>query len=108
MKDYNALSNKFVLNGLVIIERLSTEIARFKIGRITDNLLLKFLDYVLSELDKIKITIEKNPRFIWVQIQEEIDRLYALDKSITGITVQLDWKQGGNRAFYNLEINKGE
>ena len=106
MKDYNVQNNKFVQNGLVIIERLSTEIARFKIDRITDNFLLKFLDYTLSELDKVKITIENNPRFIWVQIQEEIDRLYASDKSITGITVQLDWKQGGNRAFYNLEINR--
>ncbi|QXP72125.1 hypothetical protein H0I29_08695 [Polaribacter sp. R2A056_3_33] len=108
MKDYNALNNKFVQNGLVIIQSLSTEISRFKIDRITDKFLLKFLDYVLSELDKVKIAIENNPRFIWVQIQEEIDRLYALDKSITGITVQLDWKQGGNRAFYKLEIHRGK
>lgn len=106
MQDYNAINTKFVQNGLVILKRLSTEITRFKTDRITDNLLLKFLDYTLSELDKVKIAIENNPRFIWVQIQEEIDRLYALDKSITGITVQLDWKQGGNRAFYKFVINR--
>ncbi|MGJ8743817.1 hypothetical protein [Polaribacter sp.] len=108
MKDYNALNNKFVQNGLAILQSLSTEIVRLKIDRITDYFLLKFLDYTLCELDKIKITIENNPRFMWVQIQEEIDRLYTLDNSITGITVQLDWKQGGNRAFYKLEINRGK
>ena len=106
MIDYNVQNNKFVQNGLVIIERLSTEIARFKIDRITDNFLLKFLDYTLSELDKVKITIENNPRFIWVQIQEEIDRLYASDKNLTGIDIRIEWKEGENRAFYKLQINK--
>ena len=106
MKDYNTLNNKFVQNGLVILESLTTEITRFKIDRITDSFLLKFLDYILHELDKVKITIENNPRFMWVQIQKEIDRLYALDKNITGVTIQLDWKDGNNRAFFKHRIKK--
>ena len=106
MKDYNVQNNKFVQNGLVIIESLSTEIARFKVDRITDNFLLKFLDYTTSELKKIQSTIENNPRFEWTMIQEEIDRLYSLDKNLTGIDVRLEWKDGGNRGFFKYKINK--
>ena len=108
MIDYNVQNNKFVQNGLVIINNLSTEITRLKIDRISDNLLLKFLDYTLSELDKIKITTENNPRFSWVLIQEEIDRLYSLDKNLTGINIKLDWKPGEKRACYNLIIKNGK
>jgi hypothetical protein len=106
MKDYNVENNKFVQNGLVIIDRLSTEIARFKVDRITDTFLLKFLDYCLSEIEKIKTTIDKNPRYEWVEIQEEIDRLYTLDNNLTGMIIYLDWKDGLNRGFYKHRINK--
>lgn len=108
MKDYNVQNNKFIKNGLVIIEKLHTELSRYRIDRLNDDLLLKFLDYLILELDKIKIAIENNPRFQWVLIQEEIDRLYSEDKNLTGINIQLNWKDGENRGYLNYKINKEE
>ncbi|MCH3881711.1 hypothetical protein [Tenacibaculum aquimarinum] len=99
MKDYNAQNNKFIKNGLVIIERMLTEIERFKIDRITDDILLRFLTYLISEVEKLKIIISSNPRFEWVLLQEEIDRLYSMDKNLTGINIQLNWKDGEKRGL---------
>jgi hypothetical protein len=106
MKDFNAQNNKFINNGLVIIERLLTETERLRVDRIKDTNLLRFLDFYISELEKIKITIIKNPRFHWVQIQEEIDRLFTNDNNLTGMVVYIDWKDGGNRGFCKHRINK--
>ena len=106
MKDYNVQNNKFIKNGLVIVKRLFTDIERVRIERIRDVLLLRFLDFLKSELEKIKLIIVSNPRFDYVNIQEEIDRLYAKDPNITGIILHLDWKDGDNRAFYKHRIKK--
>ena len=105
MEDYSLESNKFIQNGLVITERLFTDIERFKIDRITDTELLRYMDSFKSDLEKIKKTIINNPRFKWVIIQEEIDRLYGLDKNLTGINLYIDWKDGGSRGFYEHRIN---
>ena len=105
MEDYNFESNKFIQNGLVITERLFTDIERFKIDRITDTELLRYMDSFKSDLEKIKKTIINNPRFEWVIIQEEIDRLYGLDKNLTGMNLYIDWKDGGSRGFYEHRIN---
>ncbi len=104
MKDYNAQNNKFIKNGLVIIERMLTEIERLKIDRITDVILLRFLTYFISEIEKLKIIISSNPRFEWILLQEQIDRLYSMDKNLTGINIQLNWKDGENRAFLICNI----
>ncbi|WP_397445977.1 hypothetical protein [Polaribacter sp. R77954] len=104
MEDYNAQNNKFIKNGLVIIERVLTEIERLRIDRITDSLLLKTLDFFKTELEKIKTTIIRNPRFDWVNIQEEIDDLYRRDPNLTGMILYIDWKDGGNRGFYKYKI----
>jgi hypothetical protein len=106
MKDYNAQNNKFIKNGLVIIERVLIEIERLRIDRITDNLLLRFLDYFKTELEKLKLIIVYNPRFDWVNIQEEIDDLYTRDPNLTGIILYLDWKEGENRASYKFTVKK--
>ena len=105
MEDYRLESNKFIQNGLVITERLFTDIERFKIDRITDTELLRYMDSFKSDLEKIKKTIINNPRYKWVIIQEEIDRLYGLDKNLTGINLCIDWKDGGSRGFYEHRIN---
>ena len=104
MEDYNAQNNKFIKNGLVIIERVLTEIERLRIDRITDSLLLKTLDFFKTELEKIKTTIIRNPRFDWVNIQEEIDDLYRRDPNLTGVILRIDWKDGDNPAFYKYPI----
>jgi hypothetical protein len=105
MKDYNRDSNKFIQNGLVITERLFTDFERLKIDRIKDVQLLRYLDSFKFDLGNIKKTIINNPRYEWVKIQEEIDRLYDLDKSLTGINFCIDWEDGGNRGFYKHRIN---
>lgn len=106
MKDYNLQNNKFVKNGLVIIERIQTDLSRLKIDRIKDSLLLRHLHFYNSELEKVKLMIVKNPRFPFVLIQEEIDRLYTIDNSLTGMNIKLDWKEGENRGLIECNLNK--
>lgn len=106
MEDYNMQNNKFIKNGLVIIERQLIDIERLKIDRITDDNLLRHLEYYKDGFNKLKTIIVTNPRFNWVNIQEGIDRLYAMDPNLTGVNFQLDWKHGGNRAFIKHVIGK--
>lgn len=106
MKDYNLQNNKFVQNGLVIIERIQSDLGRLEIDRISDNLLLKHLYFYNAELEKVKLMIVKNPRFPYVLIQEEIDRLYSIDNNLTGMNIKLDWKEGENRGFIECNLNK--
>ena len=70
-------------------------------------LFFRFLDFFKSEMEKIKTTIVANPRFDWVNIQEEIDRLYVRDPNLTGVIIYLDWSDGENRASYKYRIKKG-
>ena len=106
MKDYNVQNNKFINNGLTITEDLLTNIQRLKVDRITDVLLTGYLDYFTSQIEKFKTTIHKNPRFNWVEIQEEIDRLYKVDNNLTGIHLTIKWDEGNNLAYYNYNLKK--
>jgi hypothetical protein len=104
MEDYTIENNKFIRNGLIILERVRPEMARLKMDRIRDTLLCKHLDYYDAELDKVSNAIKQNPRFEWVKIQEEIDGLYSIDPNLTGMILHLDWKDGGNRGFLKHRI----
>jgi hypothetical protein len=106
MDDYNLENNKFVKNGLDILEGLLTETERLRIDRITDDPLLRFLDFFKSEIEKVKKTIVVNPRFDFGNIQEQIDGLYAKDPSTTGVMIRLDWRDGNKRALLNYRIKK--
>ena len=106
MKDNNVINNKFIHNGLVISEKLLIEVERLRIDRITDANLLRFLDFFILEIEKISTTIDKNPRFDWVEIQEEIDRSYAIDPNLTGAIIYFDWKSGENKIHINYKVNK--
>lgn len=101
MKDYNVQNNKFIKNGLVIADGLLIEIERLRVDRISDNVLSKYLDYFKTEIEKLKITIAKNPKLDWINLEEEIARLYALDPTLTGLTVNYIWKEGNRLAYYN-------
>lgn len=104
MKNYNEINNKFINNGISIAEDLLTDIERLKIDRITDELLLRYLDYFSLQIGKIINTIYINPRFNWIKIQQEIDRLYRVDNSYSGIRIILNWREGDNLAFYTHNI----
>tara|TARA_R110002074_G_scaffold195789_8_gene362335 strand:+ start:2545 stop:2892 length:348 start_codon:yes stop_codon:yes gene_type:complete len=110
MKDYNLQNSKSISNGLTIIDRLSTEIERLKIDRITDAPLLRYLDHFIIELSKIRTLYIKNPRFDWVQIQEEFDLSYAKDKNQTGFYLIFDFKQvkNPNRGLIKYQILKNK
>ena len=50
--------------------------------------------------------INQNPRFDWVLIQNEIDRLFNIDKNLTGVILKLNWREGENWAFIKGKIGK--
>lgn len=104
MEDYNIQNNKFSNNGYSIIEDLLMEIEKLKINRITDSLLLRNLDYFTDQIKRIEITIKNNPRFNWVKIQEEIDRLYKLDNKLIGVYLTIRWGAGNNFAHCNYNL----
>ena len=57
-----------------------------------DYLLCKTIEHLISELEKIRILINENPRFDYVAIQNEIDECFTKDKNATGVAIYLDWK----------------
>lgn len=106
MKDYkiqdNALNNK----ASTLLDRMLVEHKRLKIERFTDVPFCRNIDYLTSEVEKVKLLINENPRFQWVIIQKEMDRLFSTDKNINGIILKLSWKEGEKWGSINGKIEK--
>tara|TARA_R110002126_G_scaffold290356_1_gene447137 strand:- start:17556 stop:17882 length:327 start_codon:yes stop_codon:yes gene_type:complete len=106
MEDYNAQDNGLNKKAIVLLERILVELERLKIDKITDVTLRRNYENLITEVNHIITLINKNPRFDWVILQEEIDRLYTLDKSLSGIHLKLRWREGKNFAFINGKLGK--
>jgi hypothetical protein len=105
MVDYIKKDNKLKNDFLIIAEELDCELNKLKIDRITDKELNRYLDFFISQISKLIRLYNINPRFCWVDIQKEIDRLYNEDKSINGIIIFIDWFEGKNRGCLRIKIN---
>jgi len=66
------------------------------------------LDWFLNKRFIIKDLISKDPRFDWMVIQNEMDRLYKVDPYLTGYSIQFDFKESiqTNRALIKVNLTK--
>ncbi len=106
MEDLNAKDKNLTKSSLILIDRQQSEIERLKIERMRDYSLVRSLNYFQIENEKIRTLINENVRFDYVQIQNEIYRLYAQDKNLTGIILKLSWREGENFGFIKGKIGK--
>jgi hypothetical protein len=96
MEDYNLQDNGLTKKTIVLLERVLVELERLKIDKITDVTLRRNYENLIAEVGHIMTLINQNPRFDWILIQKEIDRLYSNDKNLSGINLKLHWKEGEN------------
>jgi hypothetical protein len=82
---------KYTKSSIILIDRLMVDVFRLKIDRVTDEPLVKYLDYFESQLGKIEMTIRANPRYVWQELQDTFDYKYKNDKTITGASVNFNW-----------------
>jgi hypothetical protein len=106
MKDYNLHNNALNNKAIVILERVLVELENLKIERITDVTLRRNYENLIAEVENVMTLINQNPRFDWVLIQNEIDRLFNIDKNLTGVILKLNWREGENWAFIKGKIGK--
>ena len=106
MEDYNVQDNALTNKAIVLLERVLVELENLKIDRITDVTLRRNYENLISEVENVMTLINQNPRFDWVLFQNEIDRLFNIDKNLTGVILKLNWREGENWAFIKGEIGK--
>lgn len=90
------------------LEQLKSDLLRFQISNNRNFILCKSIDVLVEKADLIKRLVERNPRFNWNFIQDEIDRLYKKDTSLTGVIIMLDYKdfKTPNRASIKVNLTK--
>ncbi len=66
----------------------------------------RYYNYHLEKTNLLKRLSLKTPRFAWLQIQEEIDRLYSVDSTLTGCQIIFDFKEAitPNRALIKCNV----
>lgn len=96
MKDDRIKNNVLTRKTLILLDRLQLELDRVKIERITDHSLVRTIEFIKSENEKIRLLINENPRFDWVMIQKEIDRNFKIDSNLQGVYLKLRWGEGDN------------
>ena len=67
---------------------------------------VRILDYHLNKISIIENLISNNPRFDWMLIQNEMDRLFKVDPELTGYDIQFDFKESSkpNRALIKVNL----
>jgi hypothetical protein len=93
MEDYKVQDNALTNNAVTLLKRNLTETERIKFERILDTNLYRTLDHLIQQTKNAVLLIQENPRFDWVNIQNEIDECFSKDKNATGIVIYLDWKE---------------
>ncbi|RLJ60773.1 hypothetical protein CLV86_2834 [Lacinutrix venerupis] len=65
----------------------------------------EFIIYCLNQLKKIKWFVKNEIRFDYISIQNEMDRLYKEDSSITGYNIVFDFEitKNPNRAKFKVQ-----
>lgn len=90
------------------LEKLQTDFHRLQIEHNKDYFLVKHLNSLIDRVLLIKNLVNEDPRFDWKIIQEEMDRLFGEDQSLTGYKIYFDFKKckTPRRALLNIMINK--
>lgn len=100
------LRDKIKNDILYHLDEMEKEIYNSKTIFNRDQNILRTLDWFLNKKSIIKDLISKDPRFDWVVIQNEMDRLYKIDPYLTGFNIQFDFKESikKNRALIKVNL----
>ena len=87
-------NNQFTTDGILYrLDKTIDHIQFLKEKYPEDREANKNFNWILEELTIIGSLVRYNPRFGWSEVQREMDRIYKVDKSITGYHLILDFKQ---------------
>ncbi|ARV16626.1 hypothetical protein [Polaribacter sp. SA4-12] len=106
MEDYNAKDNSLTKNSLTLLDRQQSDLERLKKDRITDHSLYRTLTHYQAENEKLRILINENPRFEWIQVQNETDRLFSNDKNMGSVNIRLTWNANGSLGYITGKLVK--
>lgn len=88
------------------LEQLQADLYRIQIGNNRNFILSKSIDIVNGKIDFIKGLVQIEPRFEWKLIQNEMDRLFKKDNSLTGYTINFDFKDEEKPNRAKIQVNK--
>ncbi|PQJ82699.1 hypothetical protein [Polaribacter glomeratus] len=104
-ENYNSLDKKYTKSLLIIADRLLCEMYRFKVDRLADDSLVKYIDFFIYEVKKIEMLGKANPRFLWQDFQDTIDFWYKKDKNITAAELIICWDDTKDYNPIKIHIN---
>lgn len=109
MMDNIAHENKDYSNDIEYhLGQLQSDLYRMQIGNNRNFILSKSIDILVENIEMIKKLAQAEVRFDWLKIQDEIDRLFKDDNSITGYIINFDFKESEkpNRCMIPVKIIK--
>jgi len=85
-------------------EQTQADLYRMQIANNRNAIVSKSIDIIIERFEMIKKLTQANIRFDWLKIQDEMDRLYKEDNSLTGYNILFDFKESreSNRALIKL------
>lgn len=88
------------------LEQLECDLLRMQMDNNRNFILSRSIDVLVSKIKMIKNLIQNEPRFNWNLIQSEMDRLFSLDKSLTGYNILFDFSdtKNPNRALIPVQL----
>ncbi len=103
----NSLKNfsKDLSNDIIYqLEQTQADLYRMQIANNRNTIVSKSIDIIIERFEMIKKLTQANIRFDWLKIQDEMDRLYKEDNSLTGYNILFDFKESkeSNRALIKL------
>ena len=96
----------FSSNLLYQIKELENMMLNSQTTHSSNESVFRSFDYLLEKLKLIYRLFQQSIRFDWVLIQQEMDRLYQEDSTITGYSIYFDFinTKGFNRA--HIQFNQ--
>lgn len=75
------------------LEKLIADLYRFQISNNKNYVFCKSIEILIEKIEMLIRLVKVNVRFDWLKIQNEMDRLYKIDNSLTGYNIHFDFKE---------------
>ncbi|TYC14797.1 hypothetical protein ES677_05300 [Bizionia gelidisalsuginis] len=92
------------------LEEIKDQINYLKNNFQYDSASMEFFNWIMSKLNRLSVVVNEDVRFDYLTIQGEIDRLYKIDNSITGVQILFDFIKTNNpkRAILTVTVPKSK
>jgi len=88
------------------LEQLQADLYRMQICNNRNFILSKSIDVIIEKIEMIKRIQQVEIRFDYLIIQDEMDRLFKEDNSLTGCTINFDFKESENPNRALIQVKK--